>query len=241
MSSINIQTNGRIRLLIVLILPFFTIASMAQTKNKTVNEAEGLQIGDIVENFSALDQHDEIFTLKEALGKGPVVIVFYRGQWCPYCMKHLSHLQDSLQLIYEKGATVVAISPEKSEFLKRTATKTNASFYLLYDEGYKISDTFDVTFLPNRTSRIMYNTMLGADLKNAHSDESQRLPIPATFIIDQDGKIVWRHFDPDYKQRSSVSDIVKNIPEIMNSINVISNVESECSSEEIYDDIILKR
>lgn len=185
---------------------------LAQTIYKPVEEAKGLQIGDKVENFSALDQHDELFTLNEALKKGPVVIIFYRGHWCPVCNKHLSHLQDSLQLIYEKGAAVVAISPEKSEFLKLTAEKSHASFSLLYDEGYKISDTFDVTFLPDSMSRIIYNTMLRANLKSAHSDESQCLPIPATFIIGQDGKIVWRHFDPDYKKRSSVSDIVKNIP-----------------------------
>lgn len=195
----------------MLILPLIITNMLAQTIYKPVEEAKGLQIGDKVENFSALDQHDELFTLNEALKKGPVVIIFYRGHWCPVCNKHLSHLQDSLQLIYEKGAAVVAISPEKSEFLKLTAEKSHASFSLLYDEGYKISDTFDVTFLPDSRLRIMYNTMLRANLKSAHSDESQRLPIPATFIIGQDGKIVWRHFDPDYKKRSSVSDIVKNI------------------------------
>lgn len=196
----------------MLILPLIITNMLAQTIYKPVEEAKGLQIGDKVENFSALDQHDELFTLNEALKKGPVVIIFYRGHWCPVCNKHLSHLQDSLQLIYEKGAAVVAISPEKSEFLKLTAEKSHVSFSLLYDEGYKISDTFDVTFLPDSMSRIIYNTMLRANLKSAHSDESQRLPIPATFIIGQDGKIVWRHFDPDYKKRSSVSDIVKNIP-----------------------------
>ncbi|PJB59866.1 MAG: alkyl hydroperoxide reductase, partial [Bacteroidetes bacterium CG_4_9_14_3_um_filter_41_19] len=131
----------------------------------------------------------------EALKKGPVVVIFYRGQWCPVCNKHLSHLQDSLQLIYEKGATVIAVSPEQSEFLKRTAEKTHASFSLLYDEGYKISDLFDVTFKPDTMTTIMYNTLLSANLKKANTDDSQRLPIPATFIIGTDGKIVWRHFD----------------------------------------------
>lgn len=83
---------------------------------------------------------------------------------------------------------------------------------MLFDEGYKISNLFDVTFLPNKATRISYNTALGAKLKEAHSDDSERLPIPATFIIDTDGKIVWRHFDPDYKERASVKDIVDNIP-----------------------------
>ncbi|MDD4991143.1 MAG: peroxiredoxin-like family protein [Paludibacter sp.] len=185
---------------------------MAQTAYKTVKEAKGLNVGDRVKDFSAIDLHDNKFTLSEALKKGPVVVIFYRGQWCPICNKHLKNLQDSLNLIYDKGATVIAISPEKSEFLKRTAEKTHASFALLYDDGYKISNQFDVTFRPDSMSRLMYNGMLGANLKEAQTDDSQQLPIPATFIIDKDSKIVWRQFDPDYKKRASVEDIVRNIP-----------------------------
>jgi peroxiredoxin len=200
------------KILIILLLAFINSNIMAQTKYKTVKEANGLQVGDTVKDFSALDLHDSTFTLSEALKKGPVVVIFYRGQWCPVCNKHLSHLQDSLQMIYEKGASIIAISPEQSEFLKRTAEKTNTSFSLLYDEGYKISDMFDVTFKPDTMTTIMYNTLLGANLKKANTDDSQRLPIPATFIIGTDGKIVWRHFDPDYKKRSTVSEIINNIP-----------------------------
>lgn len=184
----------------------------AQNDYKTVKEAKGLQVGDFVKDFTAKDLHESTFVLSEALKKGPVVVIFYRGQWCPICNKHLSTLQDSLQLIYNKGASVIAISPEKPEFLKQTADKTHASFSLLYDEGYKIADLFDVTFKPDSLTITIYNTMLGADLKKAHSDESQRLPIPATFIIGTDSKIVWRHFDPNYKKRSTVAEIVKNIP-----------------------------
>jgi len=183
-----------------------------QPNFKSVNETNGLQVGDSVENFTALDLHDQLFTLSDTLKKGPVVIIFYRGQWCPFCNRHLKKLQRKLQMIYDKGASVIAVSPEKSEFLKRTAEKTHASFTLLHDEGYKISDMFDVTFKPPQILTTVYNTILKANLKNAHSDDSQRLPIPATFIISQEGKIVWRHFDPDYKKRSSVEDIIANIP-----------------------------
>lgn len=180
--------------------------------NRTVKKAKGLSVGDSVADFSAKDLHDSLFVLKDALNEGPVVVIFYRGQWCPICNRHLSNLQDSLQLIYDKGAKLIAISPEKSAFLKQTAEKTHASFSLLYDEDYKIADLFDVSFRPDSVSRFIYNTILKAKLKEAHSDESERLPIPATFIIDTNGKIVWRHFDPDYKKRSSISDIIKHIP-----------------------------
>jgi peroxiredoxin len=106
------------------------------------------------------------------------------------------------------GAQVVAVSPEKPELLAKTTEKTGADFTLLYDEDYRISDAFDVTFTPGGMDRTMYNTFLGANLKQAHSDDSQRLPIPATFVIGKDGKIAWRHFDPDYKKRSTVSEIL---------------------------------
>ena len=200
------------KIMTILLLAFLNSNIMAQTNYKTVKEAKGLQVGETIKDFSAVDLHDSTFTLSEALKKGPVVVIFYRGQWCPVCNKHLSHLQDSLQLIYEKGATVIAVSPEQSEFLKRTAEKTHASFSLLYDEGYKISDLFDVTFKPDTMTTIMYNTLLGANLKKANTDDSQRLPIPATFIIGTDGKIVWRHFDPNYKNRSTTKQIIENIP-----------------------------
>ncbi|MBN1987139.1 MAG: AhpC/TSA family protein [Prolixibacteraceae bacterium] len=179
---------------------------------KKVKEAKGLKVGSQAPGFSARDLKDNVFSLNSALGKGPVVLIFYRGQWCPFCNKHLKKLEQSLDKIYEKGASVVAISPEKSEFLKRTADKTKASFSLLYDEDYKIAEAFDVAFRPTKFERAIYNKILKADLKNAHSDDSQQLPIPATFIIGKDGKITWRHFNPDYKKRSTVDDIVKNIP-----------------------------
>ena len=190
-----------------------TISScMAQSnKYKTVTEAKGLQAGDVVPGFTAMDQHDVEYELNKLLKKSPVVLIFIRGQWCPVCTKHITRIQDSLPFIYQKGASVAVVSPEKPEFLKKTIEKTGAEFTLLYDEGYKISDAFNVTFLPDSATRAIYNSKLSAKLKESHSDDSERLPIPATFIIGQNSKIKWRHFDPDYKKRASVKDILNNL------------------------------
>ena len=176
---------------------------------RSAGEAKGLQTGMQAPDFTAEDFQVELFSLEEALRGGPVVLIFYRGHWCPVCNKHLGTVQDSLKWIAEKGATVVAISPEKPEYLEKTMEKTEASFRLLHDEGYRISNAYDVTFTPETRRRVVYNTVLNADLKEAHSDESQRLPIPATYIIDRDGTIIWRQFDPDYRKRSHVSDILE--------------------------------
>lgn len=199
-----------IHLVIILASTLFSTNSFSQEK-RSAKDAVGVQVGDVVTNFTAIDMNGDTYELAEELKNGPVVVIFYRGQWCPVCNRHLNTLQENLQKIYDKGASVIAISPEKPEYLKITAEKTKASFSLLYDEAYVISDIFDVTFSPDGFTKTTYNTMLGANLKNAHSDDSQRLPIPATFIIGQDGKVMWRHFDPNYKERSTMEDIVNNI------------------------------
>ena len=196
-----------------IIMAIFSFSLLGNVKGqnqniKSVKEAVGLEVGAKAPLFEAVDQNGKKHNLDELLKEGPVVLVFYRGQWCPICNRHLSTLNDSLDAIYAKGARVVAISPEKPEKIQKTIEKTNASFTLLFDEGYKISESFDVVFLPDFATRTAYNTALGANLKDAHSDESQRLPIPATFIIGRDRTIIWRHFDPNYKNRAAVSDIV---------------------------------
>ena len=187
------------------------LISCAQEKHKTVEEAEGIEVGATIIDFDAMDQDGNNFNLKNTLAEKAVVVIFYRGQWCPICSRHLSNLQDSLSYLEEKGVKVVAISPEKQENLKKTQEKTDASFTLLYDKDYKISEQFDVLFRPDDETITAYNEHLDANLDEAHSDDSQRLPVPATFIINQEGKVVWRHFDRDYKERASVWEIVRNL------------------------------
>lgn len=194
---------------IVLSILSIGFSCKAQDKLKTVNDAKGLEVGHVVENFTAIDVNNNLFSLEKTLENGPVVLVFIRGQWCPVCNRHMNTIQDSLKYIQEKGAQVVVISPEKPEYIEKTIEKSKAEFTVLYDEGQKISDYFDVTFNPDGKTKLMYNTMLGAKLKESHTDDSERLPIPATFIIGLDKKIIWRQFDPDYKNRSTVKEIIE--------------------------------
>ncbi|MCK5775191.1 MAG: redoxin domain-containing protein [Bacteroidales bacterium] len=177
--------------------------------NQGIEKAKGLEVGDKAPSFSALNANNEIFILKDALKKGPIVLIFYRGFWCPVCNQHLATLQDSLQLIEETGAQVIAISPEKPEYLDKMSAKSGASFTLLYDEDYKIATAFDVNYKASGMQAFTYNLFLGAKLKKTHSTDSQNLPIPATYIINKEGIISWRQFDPNYKNRSSVKDIIR--------------------------------
>jgi len=178
---------------------------------RTVRDSNGLSIGEKVKNFTGTDQNGNTIQLFELLKKGKVVLVFYRGQWCPICMPHVRKLQNSLDQIKEKGASIVLITPEKQENIQKTILKTNVSIPVLYDKDYQIMKDFDVQFLPSKALIVIYNTILRADLKNAQSDDSQTLPVPATFVIDTDGTIIWRHFNRDYKRRSKIKDILDQL------------------------------
>ncbi|MFC0875634.1 peroxiredoxin-like family protein [Saccharicrinis sp. FJH2] len=198
----------------VIITLLFTLSFsfLHAQETRRAEDAKGLNTGTKAPLFSAIDADSSEFNLSAALKDGPVVLIFYRGFWCPVCNKHLATIQDSLSLVTKKGATVIAVSPEKPEYLNKMKEKTGAQFRLLYDEGYKIADAYDVTFTPPPATLFTYNTVLNAKLKETHSDDSQRLPIPATYIINTKSTIIWRQFDPDYHNRSTVKDILKNLP-----------------------------
>lgn len=193
-----------------IILTILTSTVQSQTE-RSVTEAKGLKVGTKAPMFLALDADSNIFSLKEAIHESPVVIIFYRGFWCPVCNKHLASIQDSLKMIEAKGVRVIAISPEKPEYLSKMASKSGAKYSLLYDEAYEISNAYDVTYKPTTMQLFTYNTFLGAKIKKTHTDSTQQLPIPATYLINKEGKIIWRQFDPNYKNRSSVKAILESI------------------------------
>ncbi len=171
---------------------------------------EGLFIGSKAQDFKAKDQHGKPVQLKELLKKGKVVLVFYRGQWCPYCNKALSRLQDSLQLITGKGATIVAVSPEKPENIALTVEKTKAEFPVLYDEGLKIMKAYDVEFeVPENTITRYRNA--GLDIEKSNGANGKYLPVPAVYIIDKEQTVTYRFFESDYKKRPSVKEILDNL------------------------------
>jgi peroxiredoxin len=171
---------------------------------------EGLFINSKAPDFKATDQNGNEVRLKDLLKKGKVVLVFYRGYWCPYCNRQLKRLEDSLQLIKDKGATVIAITPEKPESISQTVEKTKTSFPILYDEGLKIMKAYEVEFVvPENTVTRYRNT--GIDLEKINGRDWNYLPVPAIYIIDKESTITYRFFNTDYKKRPTVQEIVKNL------------------------------
>ncbi len=170
----------------------------------------GLVIGEKAPEFSGINQDGEKLSLTSLVEKGPVVLIFYRGYWCPYCNKHLSELQDSLNYILQKGASVIAISPEKGEFVNKSVQQTKASFSILSDSNYLIMKKYKVDYKV-ATKKVMAYKMFKMDINKTNGDNSNILPVPATYIIGADGKIKWIHFNPDYKKRASIQEIILNL------------------------------
>lgn len=162
--------------------------------------------------FLALEHNGKFITLSEKLKKGKVVILFYRGQWCPHCTRHMSNLNDSIKFISDLGASVIAITPENNENIDKTILKSKVcieeNFNIIYDEGHKIMDAYQVTFRQTKLKKF-FHLLIGTNINLASGNEDDVLPVPATYIINQEGKIIGFHFEKDFTQRMSVKEIVK--------------------------------
>jgi len=189
----------------LVILLFINAILFAQEK------PEGLFINSKAPDFKGTDQYGNEIRLKDILKDSLVVLIFYRGQWCPYCNKQLKKLEDSLQLIKSKGARLIAITPEKPEFISKTIEKTKATYPLIYDKEMKIMKAYAVAFeVDDRTVSRYKNADI--DLATANGQkEKVYLPVPAVYIISKEGTILYRYFDFDYKKRASVQEILDNL------------------------------
>lgn len=171
---------------------------------------KGLEIGDRAPDFTGKDSNGQSFSLYNQLKKGEVVVVFYRGQWCPFCNKQLSALNDSLQMIVSKNATLVAITPETQENALKTIAKTKASFSVISDEHLAIMKAYKVDFTVDIATQDRYKKF-GIDFSQANGDNGASLPVPATYVIGKDGKIKYVFFNPDYRLRPSVKEIADHL------------------------------
>lgn len=185
--------------------------SLAAISMNAQDDPKGLDVNDTAPDFTAKDKDGNSINLKDQLKKGAVVLVFYRGQWCPYCNKQLKKLEDSLSLIADKGASLIAVTPEKPESIAETIEKTKATYPILFDDGLKIMKSYDVSFAVDEKTIGKYKGY-GIDFIKANGETNgANLPVPAVYVINMEGKIVFRHFDKNYTKRASVAEIIDHL------------------------------
>jgi peroxiredoxin len=168
---------------------------------------QGVRVNDKASDFTAKDQNGRKIWLKNELKNAAVVLVFYRGQWCPYCNRQLKSLQDSLSFIKEKGATLIAVSPEKPDNISKTIEKTKATYSVLFDDSLKIMKSYDVAYRVDSTTIEKYKKF-GIDFYDVNGNNGASLPVPTVYIINKEGIIIFKHFDQDYRKRVSVQEIL---------------------------------
>lgn len=176
------------------------------------NLPKGLQVGDKAPGFSAVDQSGKEIDLYALLETAPVVLFFYRGQWCPICKRYLKNFQDSLNILTEQRIHIIAVTPETSPNIQKTEKKTGAKFTILSDKDEKIMKAYDVLFSVTKTYQSKIRIGLHADIAENNGKDEADLPVPATYIINRKGIITARYFNPDYHDRAPVKWILDHLP-----------------------------
>jgi peroxiredoxin len=172
---------------------------------------EPLEIGTKAPAFEAKDQSGTLVNLTSLLEEGPVVVVFYRGTWCPHCQRHVSELQEGLEQLTAKGAKVVIITPEQPEYVDKMVAKTDADFPILHDEDYTIMEAYHTKYTIKDSDKMFFKGYVVAHTKKHNQAADAVLPVPATYIISPDGNIKFVHFETNYKERSTLEMILENL------------------------------
>ena len=166
-----------------------------------------LKVGETIPDFALPNATGQTVNIRDLLAQGPVVIAFYRGGWCPYCNLELKALQNALASIQETGATLVAISPETPDNSLTTQEKNALTFPVLSDVANQVAQQFGLVFKLPMTLRPIY-AGFGIDLVAYNGNDQFELPIPATYVVQPNGEIVYAFADIDYTKRAEPRDVV---------------------------------
>jgi peroxiredoxin len=164
--------------------------------------ANAVKVGQKAPEFSLPDQLGDTVTLSSVLQRGPAAVVFYRGEWCPYCDLTLRAYQRILPQIQALGVSLIAISPQRPDNTLTTVEKKELTFSVLSDVGNVVGRTYGLVFVTSEAAR-------HPGISAANGDESWQLPIPGTFVIAQDGTIILAFVDADWTHRLEPAELLK--------------------------------
>lgn len=169
-------------------------SSLAFDKSATIQEGQKLPACNLT---NALNQP---ISSAELLSKGPLLIMFYRGSWCPFCNLALHSMQQILPDLKQKGVRFVAISPELPDTSLTTVEKQTLEFEVLSDIGNEYARTLGVVYKqPDSLKAVQKH--FGTDLKERNGDDSNEVPVPTTLLVDTAGVVRRTFIEPDFTKR----------------------------------------
>jgi peroxiredoxin len=172
-----------------------------------------LGIGQKVPTVNFKNSNNKLVELSEYYGEKVVVLTFYRGGWCPYCMLELESYQKNLEDFEKAGALVIAVSPDSVMNTKKTKKKRKLGFEVLSDPENRAAKKFGLAFKVDKGTLEVYKKF-GIDLKMAQDNKNFELPIPGTYVIDKQGVVRFSFVDPDYTNRADPKDVLKVVQEL---------------------------
>lgn len=173
----------------------------------------GLNVGAKMPVFSLKDASGKTIESGNLLKQGNLVVVFYRGSWCPFCNLYLRNLQKNIAQIKAAGGNLVAVSVENPDNSLSISKKNELDFTVLSDPNLSVARKFGIVYeLPKETDEIYKSH--GLDVAKHNQMDKAELPLSATYIINRKGEIIYAYLEPDYKKRASPETIIETLSKI---------------------------
>jgi peroxiredoxin len=170
-----------------------------------------LPVGAKAPEFTLRDSTGRLVKSSDVLALGPLIISFFRGRWCPYCTTELEAWRDLYPIVRERKALLVAISPQtirQSDFMQG---QHSIPFPLLFDEGCKVGEQFGLAYTIPPFHQQHYRSVL-VNLPFVNGDQSWKLILPATYVIDRDGTVRFAEAHADFRVRPEPEDVLRHLP-----------------------------
>ena len=169
--------------------------------------SNALKVGDTAPDFLLPDWEGRLVSSARMREKGPLVVSFYRGGWCPFCTSELLALQEARAAFDEAGATVVVISPDTMHFPRDLRREKGLDLTLLSDVDYGVAISYGLLFPVPEEVRMHYLER-GVDIGARHGSPVTMLPVPATYVVRPDGRIASAFVDVDFTRRQEPEEIL---------------------------------
>jgi peroxiredoxin len=173
-------------------------------------EERALKVGAQAPDLSLPDASGKSVRLQDLWQRGPLVLLFYRGGWCPYCNLELRAWQQKLGTLKQLDASLVAISPQLPDGSLSTAQKNELAYPVLSDSDLVAANAFGVSFTLPPELVALYS-QVGNDLPVINGNGQWVLPVPASYVIDRQGRIAFAHVEADYRERAEPSEMLETV------------------------------
>lgn len=191
-----------------------SVGSLSQLNMEGTDIPYGLAVGQEAPYVSARNQRGEYISWDPRRKARASLVFFYQGEWNDRCQQFMADLSDSLTLLTDRGVEVVAITPQREErALKEMSQIIGSRFDILVDDEGQIMREFDVDYRLSPEKSKEWRKEKGVDIAATNQQEYPVLPVPAAFVIDDMGMVVWRYFEYDHAKRVSIAQLLKQLPQ----------------------------